>query len=79
MKLRYATATDPDADLQSNQELASIFLAPPPDAGISPGTEDIPAESSEGLDAILGALGLGDRRDRCGHSNNWEISIRLDR
>ena len=60
MKLRYATATDPDADLQSNQELASIFLAPPPDAGISPGTEDIPAESSEGLDAIRGALGLGD-------------------
>ena len=56
MKLRYATAADPDADLQSNQELASIFLTPPPDVSVLP--ENSSADTSESVGEILGALGL---------------------
>ncbi len=57
LRFRYATMSEPDADLQSNQELASIYLAeqpnpPVPEAG-APAAQD-----ATGLEAVLGALGL---------------------
>lgn len=57
LRVRYATMTEPDADLQTNQELASIYL---PGPAVDTEREPVvPAEEqAEGLAAILGALGL---------------------
>jgi hypothetical protein len=49
LRLRYATASQPDADLQSNQELASIYLPDP-----TPPVPTVPAEDSKAAD--LGEL-----------------------
>ncbi len=57
LRIRYATMTEPDADLQSNQELASIYLADQPGGPIREPDEPAAQEPS-GLQAILGAMGL---------------------
>ena len=59
-RLRFATMPDPDADLSSNQELASIFLDKPAPATAAPAeaepTAD-PAATDLGT-ALLNALGI---------------------
>lgn len=54
-RLRFATATEPDADLTSNQELAAIFLDPAP----APEREE-PAEGeqAERLGEVLKGFGI---------------------
>ena len=56
LRLRLATMSEPDADLASNQELASIYLDParqtPP-----PTAEEPPAEDAATLAEILQGLG----------------------
>jgi hypothetical protein len=55
LRLRYATATQPDADLQSNQELASIYLPDP-----TPPAPTAPAEDPKAADLgeLLRNMGL---------------------
>lgn len=55
LRLRYATANQPDADLTSNQELASIYLADP-----VPASQPEPAEAPKAPDLgdVLFNLGL---------------------
>ncbi len=55
MRLRYATTAQPDADLQSNQELASIYLDPPP---ATRREEPAPAEDAAKLGEVLKGLGI---------------------
>ena len=56
LRLRYATAMQPNADLESNQELASIYLKEP-----APPSQPLPAEEEQpgNLGEILQNLGLG--------------------
>lgn len=55
LRLRYATAMQPDADLESNQELAAIYLdTPVPETAIEP--EEAPLEPDVG--AILQGVGI---------------------
>lgn len=55
LRLRYATAMQPDADLQSNQELAAIYFGEP-----APVPRDAPAETTDepNLGEILQGLGI---------------------
>jgi hypothetical protein len=55
VRMRYATNGQPDADLQSNQELASVFLATPPASQLPAETE---AEKAINLGEVLQALGI---------------------
>lgn len=57
LRFRYATMSEPDADLQSNQELASIYLADQP-RPVVPNSEAPAAQEATQLETILGALGL---------------------
>jgi hypothetical protein len=56
LRLRYATANQPDADLQSNQELASIYLTDPVPA---PQGEPAEAPTTPDLGEILQNIGVG--------------------
>ena len=54
LRLRFATMTEPDADLVSNQELASIYLGntvAPPGPG-EPAAPEIPADLGEALKGL---------------------------
>jgi hypothetical protein len=54
LRLRFATMTEPDADLVSNQELASIYLGKtvaPPGPG-EPSAPEIPADLGEALKGL---------------------------
>jgi len=55
LRLRYATAMQPDADLASNQELASIYLAKPAPA---PANEPEKTPETPDLGEILVNLGF---------------------
>lgn len=55
LRLRFATAAQPDADLTSNQELASIYLAEPAPA---PPTEPVEDPKTPDLGEILINLGF---------------------
>jgi hypothetical protein len=54
LRLRYATASQPDADLASNQELASIYLADPTPAP----TEPVEDPKTPDLGEVLQNLGF---------------------
>lgn len=56
-RLRRASQTDPDADLSSNQELASLLLPGGPQQPLEPTQDNATLRAAE-IDAVLRAIGI---------------------